>query len=352
MASFRPILIATLVLAASNAFATLHVYEGFDMGGANDTTNGISGKAGATSLGFDAGSAWNNEGSGVNHYFAAGLTFGSGASQLQTTGGLARLAGTTTGNTSKRPSRPLDVNLMGTLWGSWLIHPEAKASSRVWAVGVNDAPTGVDNSGLQYYSFAENNFISTNSLVSTVGNGAAAASGTTIPINATSMLLFKIADVGGSSGAISIKQWVLNSGQFDYFKSHDNLGNLDAGLSETELDAVTLGASATQVLQRLSTVITTPNAYPQITDSHFMQIFTYSSAANVAVARFDELRLAVNGSGAVGGGLDEVSPLLIVPEAAAWRVWSLATVFAAAWTIRTRFARLMKPRSLNAGVQA
>ena len=114
-------------------------------------------------------------------------------------------------------------------------------------------------------------------------------------------------NVGGSSGPIEVKQWFLNSGQFDNFKPD--------GLTADQLDSAVSanghGRNANQVMQSASVTQSSPASWPTfgLSDELFVQIYRgkagpgYDGPDSLAVA-LDEMRWGT-------GSLDDVTPLAV-----------------------------------------
>ena len=312
--------IAFLCLASSqDAYCAIEVYEGFDAG---PTNGSISGRAGALSFGFGDGSVWDVVGLGTEQYLAgSGLSFGSGPTQLFTTGGAVQLSGRNNASQTMRPSRPLDVSIDDDIWVSWLINEQTPNPRTIFGVGVNNSPGGWDNNNQQFTVESSNFFLPNGDKSALISNGNDTAAGVPTPARQTIMFLTKI-DVSANR----VKQWALNSQQFDYFKA------TGGGLTETELDAASFGTGGQNVLQKMDQA---GGASSAIESDDFLQLFAWSQFNSRGDrARFDEIRIASNPSGDVGGGLDDVTPLEYaapleppfggsVPEASSFVVWSL-----------------------------
>ena len=288
---------AALIVAflSSPASAALVVYEGFDAGG---TAGSLTGKSGATSVGFDASSSWSSSNDG---YETAGLSLGSGANTLKVVGGNALINSFTF--SVGLASRPLDVTVPGTAWGSFLASRISGGDDEQdnFHLMVNQSNAGHDNNSEFVISAEEfnsaNGGMRGKSLSPSFPNYNVGA-----PINTgeTYLVLFKATNLGGTSGAVSLKTWMLSSTQFDNWKT--------GGLTEAELDAAAPGAAASQVQQKGS-ASHTPTFYHRLTSADFLLLQTFKGLHG----RFDELRMSNSASGDAGGGLDEVTPLAI-PE--------------------------------------
>jgi hypothetical protein len=299
----------SLVLTmAAHAPASLVVYEGFDVAGM-PSGNLFFGQAGATSFGFDA-AGWGNP-SASSTYQSAGLSFGSGGTTLATVGGSARLL-SFFGGSSGRISRGLDVNVTGTVWGSYLAlrevsGPRGDDADAMHAM-INQSATGHDNNSEMVFSVEEyqSNLGGLRGKDNTLPTFPNYNTGNPIVNGVTYLVLFKATNLGGATGATDLKEWVLTSDQFDNFKL--------TGLTEAELDAATVGSLTTNVLQKGSESYTPGGAYPRLTTADFFVLLTFDGL----IGWFDELRLSNALTGGAGGGLDQVTPLNTVPEAGAF----------------------------------
>ena len=299
----RPLAAVFLLVAMPySAHSALIVYEGFDMG---NTAGSLSGKAGATSFGFDA-AAWGNfgtSGGGSANYETTGLTFGSGSTTLVAIGGNARL--NSSGSNWTQISRGLNATVTGTVWGSFLTNRLVNSGSEndFLEVLVNQSSSGHDNNAefviiADEYQSALGGVRGKNNPIWPSYN-----SGTAINDGETYLVLFKATNLGGTSGSAELKNWILSSSQFDVLK----LG----GLTEIELDAAALGSASNQVLQRGSISYTPGGAYPRLTAADVLML----QLGQGIHAQYDELRLSNAVHGLAGGGLDEVTPTSI-PEPA------------------------------------
>ncbi len=307
-------------LAVPSATAALIVYEGFDTEAA---AGPLAGMAGATSVGFDT-AGWGDfsaPGGGSALYETAGLTFGSGATTLQSIAGNARMKSVDT--YIARISRGLNVAVTGTVWGSFLTNRVVNSFSERDFIEllVNQSSEGHDNNA--EFVVAAEEYESSNGGVRGRNNPIWPSYNTGVGISSdvTYLVLFKATNLGGSTGTAGLKNWILTSDQFDNFKL--------SGLTETELDTAATGVAFNNVRQRGALSYTPAAAYPRLTaaDVLMMQIMWGIEA------KYDELRLSNALDGSVGGGLDEVTP---VPEPASMVMLGTALLGLLAYAWRKR----------------
>jgi hypothetical protein len=285
-----PFVFSLALLTAISARATLVAYEGFDMGA---SAGSLSGKAGATSIGFDA-AGWGSLTAGNALYETAGLTFGSGANTLLTTGGNGRINGDP--SLAARISRGLNATVTGTVWGSYLVNrafdPSDEQDIIHLFVNQNAGASANDNNAEFVTSADEFN----SNLGGLRGKNTPSFpnynTGSPLTNGQTYLVLFKATNLGGTTGAASVNEWILSSGQFDTFKP--------GGLTEAELNGASTGTSSSSILQRGSISYTPSGAYPRVTAADVITLMTFRDVQ----ARYDEIRLS-------NASLDEVSP---VPE--------------------------------------
>ena len=117
------------VALATGARGSVLLYEGFDMGA---TAGSLTGKAGATSVGFATGSTWTDNSThsevpwGSANYQPTGLTF----SDLPAIGGSASLTTSLDffGQVRNDAARQLGFTATGTIYGSYLVRLGAPTS--------------------------------------------------------------------------------------------------------------------------------------------------------------------------------------------------------------------------------
>jgi hypothetical protein len=265
---------------APHAGAELLMYEGFAYGAASGDLINMSGSA----LGLDGTSY---SGDDRVDYDPAGLTFGS----LQTSGGHASLGYNAS---AFNASRGLNFNITsGTLYGSFLFQAYDDAggdggispimfgsttsdNTSELALAGNTASGGGVHAGLKIY-----------------GNQTVAA-GSSLTIDTTYLVLFQVNNMGALDGDTQlINLWVLSEAQFENFRS--------LGLTDSLLNAASLGDEATSVWQRVSYELpVTGSNNISLTDTDQFVLFSWRSKYLV-----DEVRLS-------NASLNEVTP---IPEA-------------------------------------
>ncbi|MDP7023783.1 MAG: hypothetical protein QGH42_06020 [Kiritimatiellia bacterium] len=265
----------------TTASADLLVYEGFDMGGANNSP--LSGQAGATSSGFDAASTWGNvDGFDANTFQTAGLSFGSGSTELQVIGGKARSANA--GTTTRKISRPLDVTVIGTVYGAYLFNRVSTTDGpkSVGGVLVNQSTTGSDNDA-EFAAQMDEWGTTLGGMRGDNGSGDFINTGTVASDGTTYMALFTVTNLGGASGTVDMNQWFLTSAQFDNFRP--------GGLTPAELNAAAVGTDADQVLQKGSNSWTPGGVYPRLTDADVLMMLNWHDTIDLDEIRFSDQSL-------------------------------------------------------------
>jgi hypothetical protein len=274
------------LIQAPAARASVLVYEGFDVTGGVDGTT-LSGKAGATSTGFDSGSSWSVNlgvvGASSATYETTGLTF----SDVPVRGGRAHLiAGGGSANSSADGARPLDVAATGTIYGSYLIHPVAipDNTQSINSILVGSQASVTNNDAGAQWDFQVNSDVygSDNGggrINGTTGAGDFANTGTPISVGTTYLVLYEMQNlVNSGSASQTLTEWILTASQYDNFKS--------GGLTETELNGATVGPLGTNVLQRGSQ---TASLSANLTNADYFHIFSVLADAN---SQYDELRIS------------------------------------------------------------
>lgn len=178
---------------------------------------------------------------------------------------------------------------------------QGTAEQDVIEVLVNTSPGGHDNNA--EFVIAGEECLSANGGLRGKNNPIFPSynTGTGISDNTTYLVLWKATNLGGSTGTVDLKNWILSADQFDTFKA--------GGLTETELDAALAGTGASDVYQRGVLTYTPGGAYHRLTSADVLMMQLGYGLDGL----FDELRISNSSSGGAGGGLDEVTPLLI-PE--------------------------------------
>jgi hypothetical protein len=287
-------------LSLAPAGANVILYEGFDMGA---TAGTLTGKSGATSVGFASGSTWTDHSdadavtkvNAMDNYQTTGLTF----SYMPVVGGSASLAIVNAGGGGTRSdaARQLGFSATGSIYGSYLVKlaPTTHNTQDITAmiIGTKSNYGGVNQADAFENSFQmevnADGFGTEPTPPGTGGFGAgrihgdlAAANnfstgGTVLSEGTTYLAIFKMTGLGASAQTQTLTEWILTADQYDNFET--------GGLTESELNAATLGTASTNVQQR-GTTSTTDNA--QVLSAYYMHLF----GALGANATVDELRIS------------------------------------------------------------
>jgi hypothetical protein len=245
-----------LVLYSSSSSGQT-VIEDFDYGGATD---GLSGKNGG--IGFSG--QW--AGTATYALTADSLTF----SDLSKAGGSVTIS--TSGSFERKLVTPMPLS--GTFFGSYLFRiNNPNTSSNGWTVSVLLGGSGDGDTQATYNAEAHSYNQDTSGARVENANGNAAMPGAPLTVGSTYLYIFK-ADPANITQAMTA--WVLTPGQFDNFKT--------AGLTESALNAATLGTGANQVLER-----TVVNATGRTLDAMpYMRLFSSSPMSTT----LDRIRLS------------------------------------------------------------
>ena len=269
----RLLIVLMMVIGVGTASATLLLYEPFEYGNKNTNLISVSGSA----LGLD----------GTNYtvytastYVATGLSFG----KLVVSGGSGNL---TYYNGSQANTRGLDINVSqgSTLYGGFLHAAGGGVQNSTGALLFGSSTCTDQNAnfgiiGCWYGTTCQYTGLS-------AGTRSATATGVALTLNKPVLMLFRVTNMGASSGTQTANLWVLNEAQYAYYRV--------AGLTPSNLDAAGTGTDANQILQTAQLTITTA-PYITMTDTMFMRPFIYRCAFGL-----DEIRLATS-------SLDEVAP--------------------------------------------
>ena len=270
-----PLAILTAVIGINPASAALLLHEPFDYGGNNSALITVSG----STLGLD-GTGYTVYASSL--YESAGLTFGN----LTVSGGDCYM---TYYNGSQANSRGLDMNIAagGTLNGGFLLAAAGGAQNSTGALlfgnsTCTDQTANFSIIGCWYGSTCQYTGLG-------AGTGRSVQStGVALTLNKPVLVLFRVTNMGASSGTQTASLWILNEAQYAYHAS--------AGLTPSNLGAVGTGTGASQVLQTAQlTIAAAP--YVTMTDVMFMRPFIYRCAF-----KFDELRLSTTSLAEVAPG--------------------------------------------------
>jgi len=253
----------------------LFLYEPFDYG-ASDIVN-VTG-LGGDETGFTSSETWTKNSVTTADYLAAGLSIGSGATTLETTGGRFNLSNASAQNVTV--TRGIDVGQTGTIYGSYVWRTTSVRGDRrnISWVGIsnsggNQGVTAGDFGAMAHRWGTSKAGVA---LDSESGNGATAGANWTV--GDTYLVLFTVTNLGGT-GNQTIKLWMLTSDQFDNHKASDGT------LTEAELDIAGTGTASSQVLQRISL---TQAAGSDITTDDFLVLGAFQGHT----ADFDEIRLS------------------------------------------------------------
>lgn len=281
-------------VAAGWVRADLVVYEGFDCAATNNAP--LTGLAGATSIGFQGGSVWTNANVSRSSFRTNGLALATASpGLLARSGGAAYLRSGNvvweTGNTS----RTLGVTA-NTIWGSFLFRRETLTDYSGLSLMVTQGRTTSDTeAGL---NVAAEEWGKTR-VGARVRGTEAELGGTAIDTGTTYLMLFKATNLNAAAGNSALRVWVLTATQFQTFRA--------GGISETELDAATLGTGADHVLQR-GECVRTSSPRPTFKDGDYLMLWSKINdiiqwAPSYSVSGFfDELRIS-------NASLDETLPL-------------------------------------------
>ena len=123
-------------------------------------------------------------------------------------------------------------------------------------------------------------------------------SGTALTNAGTYLVLFKVQNVNGTSGPVSMNQWILTDAQYQHFASN---------LTAAALNAAGTGTGTSNVLQSGSDSISSPSAWPQFN----------STSGGVGLNLFNQFGWTAYGEIRLSdGSLSEVAPAAPVPEPA------------------------------------
>jgi|GEM_PF-6571062 len=305
--SYAAGLAASLAIASlsTNSASAAFVYEGFNTGAASGTS--LSGLAGTTSTGWVNASTWstsNPTGTTVT-YSSTGLTFGSGATTLDTAiGSMAVTTGSTQGSSfAGRQIATGSFSAGATVWGSYLFNfsniangtPGASVSGAITGA---TSLTGGSSSGVAAV-FAKDGTDPLAGVRNTSGTKTQ-LTGTFESANSTYMALFQLDNVNSAVTNATASAWVLTSAQFDNFRA--------GGITAAELNAATLGSGTTNVLQRITnvTLSTAPNTRTLNGNFVAFQTFVPTGLTAGSTFRFDEFRLSDT-------SMDAATPLVVIP---------------------------------------
>ena len=306
------LVVAGLATSSSVARAGLLVYEPFNYPSLADGSEFDGTTANATGLTGSYILAENGaQGSNVGHvhYHTTGLAFNG----LQQSPG----DGSITIYNPSGSNTPTDMVVQiatgttvpagGTLYGGYLFEPQDLQNSPSMSMLIGGEETTPWNSQtLQIESASarmpppgsDNGATYVNGGQGLEGSNFTSNSGTALTNTGTYLVLFEVQNVNGTSGPVSMNQWILNDAQYQYFSSN---------LTAAALNAAGTGTGASNVLQAGSDSISSPSAWPQFN----------SASGGVGLNIFDQFGWAAYGEMRLSdGSLSEVAPASPVPEPA------------------------------------
>jgi uncharacterized protein (TIGR03382 family) len=275
----RYISLFACTLLSMPAQAALTAYDGFDYT-ADEVVVGKNGGSGFSN-------AWTSEGGSGYTVKVGGLTF----SDLSVTGGRVQVQASGGWAASSRIGRDLSVSAAGQTYGSFLFRLQSPFDTNNWEVaglligaageGDNDHTAAVYPSewGQPVGARLEGNFAGS--------NGSALTQGETFLVLFSSNL---------SNGSQALSMWVLNSNQFDNFKT--------GGLTEAELNGAGVGSGNSNVWAKTSVSGTDPT----LDGTGNLKFMTFGGNDGME-ASYDELRLSQT-------SLNEVAPVIPEPTSA------------------------------------
>ena len=269
----RLLIVLMMVIGVRTANAKLLLYEPFDYGNFNTNLIAVSGPA----LGLDG---MNYTVYAASTYVPAGMTFGD----LLVSGGYGYLAYY---NSSQANTRGLDINIPTgrTLYGGFL-HAAAGGVQNSTGALLFGTSTCTDQTanfsiiGCWYGTTCQYTGLS-------AGTRSIKSSGVALTLNNPVLVLFRVTNMGASSGTQTVSLWVLDEAQLAYHR--------DAGLTASNLDTASTGSDANQILQTAQLTISVA-PYITMTDTMFMRPFLYRCGYSL-----DEIRLS-------NASLDEAAP--------------------------------------------
>lgn len=269
----RLLIVLMMVIGVRTANAKLLLYEPFDYGSSNITLISVSGPA----LGLD-GTTYTIY--TASTYVAAGLTFGN----LITSGGNCYM---TYFNGSQANTRGLDINVAAgrTLYGGFIHAAGGGVQNSTGALLFGSSTCTDQNANFGIV----NSWYGTSCQYTglTAGGRSIQSTGVALTLSKPVLVLFRVTNMGASSGTQTASLWVLNEAQYAYHRA--------TGLSPSVLDAAGTGTGASQILQTAQLTISAA-PYVTMTDTMFMRPFIYRCAYSL-----DEFRLS-------NASLDEAAP--------------------------------------------
>ncbi|MGC9260737.1 MAG: PEP-CTERM sorting domain-containing protein [Phycisphaerae bacterium] len=304
------LVVAGLATSSSVARAGLLVYEPFnypsladgsEFDGTTANAVGLTGSYILTENGVQGSTA------GHVHYHTTGLAFNG----LQESVG----DGSITVYNPDASNTPTDMVVQiapsttvpagGTLYGGYLFEPQDLQNDPSMSMLIGGEETTPWNSSTLQVESAparrgNNGYAGqyVNSGQGLEGSNIVSDSGTSLTNTGTYLVLFEVQNVNGTSGPVSMNQWILTDAQYQHFAS---------SLTPAVLNAAGAGTGASNVLQSGSYLNASPSSWPQFNGTSGgvgLNIFN-----QFGWAAYGEIRLS-------DGSLSEVAPAAPVPEPA------------------------------------
>lgn len=280
------------VASAHHATAALILYEGF--AGYTPATNIVGQAVSASTIGLDTATTWQSNNAIVWNVESTGLSIGSGATTLQTSGGaLTHKAGS-----SVAAAKLLLNSYAGTLYTSHLLSLNLSAANANGNVQVVVGETTQNTANRRFRSLPRSGTVAASVAGVNYTDGTTAGTGNINVSQTTFIIISRFTRVGETVDATTPGEatlFALTSGQFDNFKA-SGFGGIDAavvgaGAGDVTAKAVQSYAPAAGDLRALN-------------DTFYLQLACAISTA--ADATYDEVRF--------GDSFDAVTP---VPEPSA-----------------------------------
>ena len=203
----------------------------------------------------------------------------------------------------------------GTLYGGYLFEPQDLQNDPSMSMLIGGQETTPWNSStLQIESAAarmgNNGYAGqyANSGQGLEGSNIVADSGTQLTNAATYLVLFEVQNVNGTSGPVTMNQWILTDAQYQHFASN---------LTAAALNGAGTGTGASNILQSGSYSNASPSAWPQFN----------SASGGVGLNIFNQFGWAAYGEIRLSdGNLSEVAPAASVPEPATLGLIAFASI--------------------------
>ncbi len=288
---------AILLASAANSQAALLVYEGFNGYSNNAAIGGVAANGNTVGLtgNYTASSAYTTT--------STGLTFGSGATTLSTTGGALSIS--SSASDVLNVTLDLTSSFVGTLYSAHLVNYSNHHTSALNTLGGPEL--GVAGGGSDHFQTAADDFFTGGS-----ANNAGIAykespsnSNTALPDNQTFLVLGRFTRVGetmtnGDAVSEMATLWILSSAQFDNFAA--------GGLTDAELDGASQGTGSTAVYAKATSSFNGGGSWNVFRDNDVIDLLVSGGATTDTInVTFDEMRWA--------DSLNSVAP---IPEPSAF----------------------------------